>query len=283
MEFLRQQDIPRARVLRTFRYGRVAHLVMLVLFAGGPIWGLRLAWPTMREMSLLGWLAATPVLVFVPLIYLLVNSAIARAAVASFLPSNWILRTEPDGLFIKFRSYQNHHFGGDGPVVCHVRFAEIDAAGKVVERKEEHRNDGRRVAYTPYLELRLKELDTEALARALAEERTRKAPEERFLGIRSRTKSNHVPVLVPEPGVVRLDYRRGMLKALERFVEIAPKRTVDVGPKVRVGKVTEDEILELIERGDKIAAVSLVRDTYGMGLKEAKGFVEGAGLETSSQ
>jgi len=274
VEFLHPDDIPRTRTLRTFRYNRTGFAVMLVLFGAGPVWGLREAWPSLGALPILGWLVAGPLLLLAAGLYAIVNSFLANGLVASFLPCNWVLKTSVDGVFLQFRSYLNHRFEGSEPTVVFLRFDELDQAGKVVERVERGQGEREHTAMVPYLELRLKSKDTDALLAAVTRERQREGVESRFLGVTTRTRANHVPVLVPEPGVVRVEWRPGMLRALERSVEIAPKRTIGVGGERREGGRTDDEILEHLKRGDKIGAVGLVREAYGMETTEAVEFVE---------
>ena len=58
-------------------------------------------------------------------------------------------------------------------------------------------------------------------------------------------------------------------------VSIAPKRRIDLDAAKESDTDNADEkIIQLIERGDTIAAVIQVRQTYNMGLTEAKTFVD---------
>ena len=274
MEFLHPSDVPRSRIHHVFRHGRLGFAVMLVLFGAGPVWGLRQAWPTLSELPLLGWLVAGPLLLLAAGLYVLVSSFLGSGLVASFLPTNWVMKSSADGVFLQFRSFLNHRFDGDEPTVVFLRFADVEAAGKVVERVERVHGDGQRTTMVPYLELRLKSKDTDALLAAVTRERQRKGVESRFLGVTTRSRANHVPVLVPEPGVVRVEWRSGMLRALERSVETLPRRTVGAGSEPRARGATDDEIREHLQRGDKLGAVGLVRDSYGMKLTEAMAFIE---------
>jgi ribosomal protein L7/L12 len=61
----------------------------------------------------------------------------------------------------------------------------------------------------------------------------------------------------------RLARLEGKVDLLLKHAGIAP--IVEVAP----------EVLKALERGDKIQAIKLQRDATGMGLKEAKDFVEG--------
>ena len=82
----------------------------------------------------------------------------------------------------------------------------------------------------PYLELHIQGLETEQLSQAIERERARKGPEKSFMGIRTSSRSHHVPVLVPAAGVVRVDWRgSAMPQPFERRSEILPKRTLRVG------------------------------------------------------
>lgn len=86
------------------------------------------------------------------------------------------------------------------------------------------------VAEDVVFELRVQGLETDELRQAIARERKRKGPEKSFLGVRSSGRSNHAPVLVPEPGVVRVDWRgKAMLRPFEKRSQILPQRTVRVG------------------------------------------------------
>jgi len=96
------------------------------------------------------------------------------------------------------------------------------------------------------------------------------------------------PVTIPYDNTIRIEWSSpqslvhpSIKKALEIIarqnisIELSEKEIADYTPnKATSPKVMEDNIIDLVSKGKKIAAVSLVRQTYGYSLSEAKDFVE---------
>lgn len=94
---------------------------------------------------------------------------------------------------------------------------------------------------------------------------------------------HHVPVQVPQPGVVRVQWRgRKVLKVLQSHVTIRPKRHTGHGHddssaadnRAAASDDREDQIIKLIEQGDRISAIRTARELYGTTLTEAHAFVD---------
>ncbi len=220
------------------------------------------------------WVVIGPVALVALLIWLVVLNGCWRSVLACFRrSSNWVMVVAFGGLYVQFRSYLNHHFPADMPTVVYIPWDDIATAGKTLERTPSVDSDGNAgTQVRPYLELRLKHTDTEALRQAVAEETARKPNKTG----RSFIRFHHVPVQVPEPGVIRIEWRgRRMLKALRSKVEIAS--TVRRGHEIADTPAKDDRdglILRLIEQGDRMAAIRTVRGHYGMSLAEARRFVD---------
>ena len=203
MQLLMASAVSRSRVQRRFGHSAL-----------GALLGLLVVGKALEFSRLLGWLVLV--------------GAVVHMLRAAFRPSNWVLQLTEDGVLLQVRSYLNHHFPDDGPTVVHLPFAEIASACKRVEKKRVPGHKGAELRSQSYLELRLTHDDTEDLRCLVAKEQARKAPEQRRLGVGSRTKFRHVPVRVPEP--------------------------------------VDDRILDLVEEGKTIPAVRLLREEYGMDL-----------------
>lgn len=274
MRLLDAADVPLGRVTHTSRHSPLPPLVVLALLVGVPVVLLPKAAPVLRVLPIWAWVVASPILLLAALVTGVVVAHLLQTVLNSFRPGNWVLRTTADGVYLKLRSYNNAHFVDDSPTVVYLPYPELATAGKVVETIEPVASDDTPPKVLAYLELRTRDVDTTPLREAVERERALEGPERSFLGIRSRGRTNHAPVQVPEPGVIHVDWGgRRMLRALERDVEIVPRRDVGLGAASERAE-SEDAILELVERGALIEAVKLTRETYGVGMTEARAFVD---------
>lgn len=269
MELLTPERVPQGEIRRTFRHGPWFSVLFLPVWTALP--GVAGLLGARAGLPVLVWVLAMPVVLVAALVWLVVLAALVDALRASLRASNWVLKVGDDGVYLQLRSYLNQHFRADHPTVLFVPFSEITSASKVCERYERCEGQRRVSCARSWLELVLQRATTVELGRVLALERTTQAPQRSFLGLRSRTRYRHVPVVVATPDRIRVDWRPGMLRPFEARVRTAPDRTVDLdiaSPEPR------ERLLALVERGDHLAAVDLARRTYGYGLGEAKRFLD---------
>ena len=187
-------------------------------------------------------------------------------------PTNWIVKTTDEGLYLNLRSYQNRHFPDDAPTIAFLRYAEI-ASARAVRESYERGLDGERSTHNlGWLELRLADVDTRELAECVQRERTRQGPERRCLGIRGRTRSNHVPVLVPAVGIVRIErVSRALLREFGRRVRLEEPRRVDLD--LPEGRGLEQRVRDFLARGERFGALELVRRERNLSLTAAHDWV----------
>jgi len=267
MQLLPAELAPREDTRRTFRTSRFATGLMLLVWVAFSTLGIGLLVAGAPQFPAVAWLVAVPIVLVAALIGILVLSTLWSAFVASFRSSNWILQVTRDGVLLNLRSYLNDHFEGTEPTVVSLKFVEIRSAGRVRERRERPSDSERSVEVRPWLELTLTG-DTRALDAAVRSERTKQGPTRVFLGIRSRSRSQDVPVFVSSPGVVRVAWKRGMLEALADGVAIVPTRSVDLDATLSDRSVDE-RCRARIERGDRVDAIEIARAELGVGLTEA--------------
>jgi hypothetical protein len=133
------------------------------------------------------------------LVALLVPLFLANA-LAKFRPTNWLMWISPDGLWINLRSYQNHRLP-EAVTVLHLPYGEIACARRHLETWSTPAEPSSLAGAhwkQESLELSLVSGDTAEIAKALAEERGRRAGGIRWM---------HQSVTVPSPGVVRIAWR----------------------------------------------------------------------------
>jgi hypothetical protein len=267
---LERAELWKPRDGRAFKTSPWGGLVMAVLFAGGTaavisgaIWG-TLGW--------MGWVFAVPFGLFALLMI--------KAAGRSFGAANWVLIVKDTGLAVKIRSHLNSDLPHRDPVVAWIPREEIRAVRRVDgSRKVMSGGQGSvtRTVSTVALDILLTHQKTEELAAACKRERS-------FRG-EGRAHFNHYPVLLPEPGVIRIPWgsqrqgiRPGIAAVLELLRESYPLEAELTRPeqdwRVVEGKELDDLVLELVEAGDKIGAVKLLRLRAGMSLSEARRFVD---------
>ena len=258
---------------RVFRQSRVAHTVLPLLIWGGAIalaigpyrWGLSY-WVLIGTafLSLLG----LPLFGFCRRVW---------------SKRNWTMVIGDDALYLNIRSFGNLHFDGGDTTVAQIPFTDIEWARRYSVRLSESTSDGQATWTRHTLELKVR-CDTSELELACFDEQANKGPKRGF-GVTWHTRSNHVPMRVPEPGMIRVMFRGradllrpGLGRAL---TALAPRAAIDEAMKVDksdLDAMTEDEfaamVLDRCDRGQKISAVRLLRERYGYSLKEAMRFVD---------
>jgi len=269
--------------LRVFRTSFVSELVAAVLFIGGPLvvaWLLRdeLGWPE----SWLGWLAA-PFVVLGGALWLLVVSAVLHSLAMSLRRSNWKLAVSREGLFLNLRSYRNAHLGGDHPTVLRLLPGEVERAGRVTEVTTTTCGHKRRTYWRRFLELQVPGVDLAPLCAALSAEASEEAPERSVLGVRSRTRFQDAPVVVPEQGVVWVEWSRGMLDALDpRIAREEPRRVRGEGDEGQADeRPLEERVDALVARGQRLRALQLVRDELSLERREARDWLDGRSRQSA--
>jgi hypothetical protein len=261
---------------RAFRHGVTGPMVMWALFVLPVPLALHLRaelGEAARSIPWPAWFLIVPLALVCGGLWLLVLHAVGQVAYRAMLPSNWLMRVSPAGLVLNLRSYQNAHFPNDGPTVVHFPWAELRCARKVIERSTRRGRGGATTLERKcWIELEVAGVETAALERLVAAERTRHGPERTFLGVRGRSRSNHVPVFVDRPGVLRVDWLgRGALRALGNHIPIGRQHTLDLDKQP--GDV-EARLRALLARGNRMAAHELARTELGLSLTEARGRVE---------
>lgn len=212
---------------------------------------------------------------------------------ARFHPANWLVRLTIDGMFIKFRSYLNHHFPESEPTVVFIPHSEIRSARFILEKQDvPDRGDNDRPTTTTktnkWVELELAG-DTKLLAEALQRERRYASDGKAQVKIASRY--HHLPVRLPTAGKLQIEWAvvpnaANLLDALTRHTSVraTEKTSKDF---VNLASLSRDEqetrLLELAESGDKLGAITMARQLYAYDLNQAKEFVEALANKRSSQ
>jgi hypothetical protein len=202
-------------------------------------------------------------------------------------PTNWILRLQGNVVLIKFRTYLNWKMSQDDVQVIELHHDEIAFVRKRQERQVSrgmsHETEvDRRVD----LEIAMKDLNTTALEKALADERVRPG----WGTDRSRTKSLEYPVQA-EDGMIRIAWKNkssritpNIDRVLEALATIVPvKEESDVAGEFTPGtlaKLNDDEKLKRLAelaRTDPLVAIATAKQIFGCSLAEAKEMVDGLG------
>jgi len=255
---------------RAFKTSPWGGLVMAVLFAGGTV---TVVWGAIRgTLAWMGWVFAVPFGLFALLMI--------RTAARSFGAANWVLIVKDTGLAVKIRSHLNSDLPHRDPVVAWIPRAEISAVRRVDGSRQvisSGQGSVTRTVSTVALDILLTHERTEELAAACKREKS-------FRG-EGRVHFHHYPVLLPEPGVIRIPWssqrqgiRPGIDAVLDLLRESYPLETQVTRShkdwRVVEGEELDDLVLELVEAGDKIGAVKLLRLRAGMSLPEARRFVD---------
>jgi hypothetical protein len=277
MRFVSPDEILTEDVQRTFRHSPLGALILCVVLCA-PIAALFLGREGVadaaRALPWPAWLVVAPLGLLMGTILWLCVSASLWVFRAALKPTNWLVKTTREGLYVHLRSFQNHHFPSDVPTAVFLPYGAIARARRVDESYAAGSRDERTRARKRWLELELRGVDTAPLAAWLAAERARPAPSTRTLGVRSATRFHHAPVVVPRPGCVYVEWMgRALLQAIADHVDAAEPRELALdAPGARS---LEARVDELIARGDSFAAVDLVREERSLSLTEAHALVRG--------
>jgi hypothetical protein len=186
-------------------------------------------------------------------------------------PDAWLVRADEEGLFIKWRSFQNVAWGADGLQVVFVPYGLIVAARRHKRRwnSPESRHGGIRMERNTFLELQLGEVDTGALRQILANERDGKPGGKKT----RKARWGHFPLAV-EPGpVLRIEWRA--TPGLRAMLEVLHQHGVDIAPDASSKSELQDgasaeELAELARRGDLMTLIRVLRVSDDLSLEQAR-------------
>ncbi len=226
------------------------------------------------------WLKSVWPAYFVAVVIFLCLLIFHQLILARFRPSNWLLRLNDEGMFVKFRSYLNDRFPQYDLTVAFLRFSEIRSAKFVREKQELDDSRGRAGTTTKtrrYVEFEV-DCDCRQLAEELAKERDRVFKGKAI----SSARYGDFSVRVVAPDRVQIDWTvvpgvQTVLDALTRHTLVRPAESSSKD-FVNLEKLSREQqearLLELAESGDKIGAIAMARQLYSYDLTAAKQFVE---------
>ncbi len=215
-----------------------------------------------------GWCAGLAALLVPWLVY---------DALVKFRSANWLLWLGPDGLWINLRSYQNCHLP-EAANILHLPYKEIATAHRHLETWTTPAEPSSRAGThwkQESLELSLASGETREIAKALVDER----------GRRAAIKGKHQAVTVPAAGVVRIAWSghgndvepplTRVLDELSRHVRVDEPTRTDRAHWLQLSEDELDELVaQLVRSGDEFAAVALLIRRRGCSSTEAHNFVE---------
>ncbi len=273
MRLLRLRDVEIGPNDRVFRHARLrALIVWLAGFAAATAFFLHAytaKWPP-------GYFFGPFLLLFLLLTLKMVT--------ARFHPSNWLVRMNQTGIYVQYRSYLNCQLPADDPSVVFLSFGEIASARLIKERVETPDAAKPGTSQTQYLrhvELELSG-DPAPLADALQAELGERAPSEKHWYGTSSTLYRDYPVIMPAAASVRIHWN--VVPGTQKFLDALRPYTVIADPVSLTQDFThlkslsregqQQQLRELVARGQNITAVYVARKLYGCTLAEAKQMVD---------
>jgi hypothetical protein len=196
----------------------------------------------------------------------------------SLSKNNWCVAFKPEGaLLIKFRSHLNDLLPDTDKQVVFLKLSEIDSAGIVKITQISDARRGTRIQHFTFLAIHTKGIDLEPLSDRLKYE----------IQAEANIKYQAYPVSVHDK-TIRIQWRSAQIKLTPRIgsimekltrqgVTILPTRREKVDLRARIVKNREnpeDDIIRMVEQGDRIGAVRLARKLYNFDLAQAKKFVD---------
>jgi len=188
-------------------------------------------------------------------------------------PTAWLAAAGDDGIYLKWRSYQNLQWGVEDPQVVFIPYRAI--AGAQLNRRTwltpARRHGGTRAESFSYVELRLSAfVDAAELGKRLAEERAGRPG-----GRVTHTKWGHFPVSLEPDNVLRIEWRAR--PGAKVFLEVLGRHGVAVAAAKKTsadlvdGPDDDDALLrELARRGDLFGLIRTLRRGSDMSLEEAR-------------
>jgi hypothetical protein len=198
-------------------------------------------------------------------------------ALAKLRSANWLVRLGSDGLWINLRSYQNRGLPVADTVV-HLPYEKIVSARRHLESWSTPKEPSSLSAThwkQESLDLTIVSGQTREIARALVEERQRRAT----------IKGMHQAVTVPTEGVVRIAWRghgndvvpslTRVLDELRHRVKVDDPTRTDRGNWRDLSETELDELVaQLARSGDDLVAVQLLIRRHGYSHVEAQKCVD---------
>ena len=186
MRFLTLQEVP-IKDLAVYRAFPLASWIMLLLCS-----------PAIAFLSTTG--STNGILWYIVCILVLLWLLAANDLRKSFQPTSWLLAFDDTNLYLKWRSYQNVHWGTHDIQVLELPFTSIDEVREIKRSWRSHPNS----EISRFLELTLKQgTSTAALAKLLADER---AARPGGLPVR-KSKWGHFPVSLKPGNCLRVQWR----------------------------------------------------------------------------
>jgi len=274
MQLHRHDEIEGLHAEQTFY---TSPLVMFLLPTIFLLISLGVSWAILAgKLPGLMWCSVAVVAPFVPLIFWINFLPALR-------PTNWVLKTATNRVYIHLRNYRNPYSPGDGQTVVSLAQNEIVSIGKHMERFASITSKGRKTYWTEYsLELRLREPASPELATALEAERRREAPKTGWMRI-----GLYAPLVSFDK-----DHRAVRILWYSRYDHITPRinraiallgRTFLTHEDVFINNADlaklsdiqfEDLIAKLLQGNLKLEAIKLLVERRGMSTTEAKQFTD---------
>ena len=273
MRFYRLDEVPISRDDIIFRQSPLRSAIAAILFLSPGIASITCAvlkWPDAKSATFFylfgGFLS-------------LIGLAWAFNFRATLKPTNWLLRCQLSGLFLKYRAYENWRMPADTLQVVGLEYGEIAWAKMVKERRRSPNADGKggsQTEFLTYIDLGMANPDLSALDANLQAERA----------MRPTSGMNIVvmdfPVQVLSGGIVeiRWNVRPSAKKALEvlgRRIKILATEHRKTDLTHHYGANPEEEkakIVALVKSGDHFGAIKLAQQVYGYNLTQAHQFAD---------
>jgi hypothetical protein len=201
---------------------------------------------------------------------------------ATLKPTNWLMRCQLSGCFLKYRAYENWRMPADSLQIVGFEYGEITWAKLVKERRKSPNTDGKggfQIEWLTYIDLGMTNPDLSALEANLAEERKTRPT----TGVNIVTMD--YPVQVQPNGVVEIRWNAGLRPSAKKALEVLGRRVKILETEHRQTDLThhfaanpeEDKakILALAKSGDHFGAVKLAQQAFGYNLTQAHNYVDG--------
>jgi hypothetical protein len=273
MRLVDDKEIQGVKAIRVFRESLAVHF----------FWPIALLVAATGVASAVASGALNPAMNFLAALFAGIGLVSALAQMPLLRRTNWLVMTTEHGMYVKYRSYLNRHLRDGQSTAVFIAYDELRGVRPVVEKRVEHFPPARRNHHRiQHIDLVLTaNVDTAALSEAAAKERHLSPGPNHLFG----DKLPVYPVMVPEPGVIRLEWKSGdsvIVPGIAKALALLGAHGEQLEPlTVHVDYANEEHHAQLeallddyVRDGKTARAMRIAQERYGLGAAEAALFVD---------
>lgn len=292
IKVLTEAEMPTTNLLLTARMSWVGHGIVAVLLLGwSALFPLFIWYQGILDFSrsLFDLLFSTGIAIFFSVAVLISGLAglmFLSSALAALRSSNWTFQATADGLYIKLRSYMDYRLPKSDKIIAFIPKSEIKKLTFVHQKNRKlgnkHNSSDSYLSNDIIFEIKTYGSDLSKLSDRFAREKQRYSPTW-VPGVRTKAKGAALQIHANE-NILLIDWRTrrtrlqpGINSAEPILSRLFPTQNVHTSEEAPIDTLSDHEqkvrLKEMVQRGDKIDAIALCREIYGLSMTDAHRFV----------